>query len=180
MVDSVSGMNNLNLQKKWRNATFGGVAVCLMLVFQATALAQALPDPTRPPPGFVDPADGKAGGVAGLGVSAAPTDPASASAESGMILQSVLLPQKGRPVAVISGQYVPLGARVNDWELKSVAEREVVLAQGASRRVLMLTPLVSKTMTKTATAPTATETKKKPVRAKKAKKSGTKESDLKR
>jgi MSHA biogenesis protein MshK len=177
VVDGVSGMVKGNLQKKWGNATFAGIALCLMLAISAPALAQALPDPTRPPAGFVDPADAKA---SGLGVSAAPTDPASASAEPGMVLQSVLLPQKGKPVAVISGQYVPLGARINEWELKSVAEREVVLAQGASRRVLSLTPLVSKTMTKTVTAPTTTATNKKPVRAKKAKKSGTKESDLKR
>lgn len=113
------------------------------LLFGAFAAAQTLPDPTRPPAGFVDPADLKAGAAAGgINGGAHGDDPAT----PGLVLQSVLLPEQGRPVAVISGHYLPLGAKLGQWELMAVNERQVVLQQGGERRVLQLTPQVTKTM----------------------------------
>lgn len=142
----------------------------LVAALPASAMAQGLPDPTRPPAGFIDPADVKPGNAVGA------VDTMKAGAEPALSLQSVLLPEQGKPVAVISGKYLPLGASVDGWELKSVSEHDAVLVKAGEQRILKLTPLVSKTMV----APRPTETRKKPVRAPKAKKSGTKESELKR
>lgn len=140
----------------------------LALAASPAVRAQGLPDPTRPPAGFVDPADLKAGG-AGTAV-------AGDAAEAGLVLQSVLLPQSGKPVAVISGHYVPLGARIEGWELTSVGERQVTLTQGAARRVLRLTPLVSKTMVDVRPASGSP----KPARPPARKKAKAQESELKR
>lgn len=152
------------MQKKSSNAT------CLLfgLLLAPVVSAQVLPDPTRPPAGFVDPADLKAGQAA-----AVPAAPGGQD-DAGLVLQSVLLPRQGPAVAVISGRYLPLGARFDDWELRAVNERQVVLVQGRQRRVLKLTPLVSKN----AVAPAASEAPA-PGR-KKAKKAQSNESELKR
>lgn len=92
----------------------------------AFVLAQgALADPTRPPAGVESAGPGSDGG--------------------GSLLQSVLIPKKGRPVAVIGGQTVKLGEKYGDSTLIKVSEREVVLegADGVER--LLLTPAVEKT-----------------------------------
>lgn len=137
------------LQKIPTNA----VAACFALFGASLAAAEALPDPTRPPAGFIDPAEvrGGAGRAAGGGFGGAGQANGNGEAgPAGLVLQSVLLPEKGRPVAVISGHYLPLGAKLEEWELKSVNERQAVLEQGGARRVLLLTPQVSKTMAKSA------------------------------
>lgn len=137
-----------HMQKFRRVAAWGA-----LLVAPAVA-AQGLPDPMRPPAGFVDPAD-TAGSPAPR---AADPAPEAAPARPGLSLQSVLLPRDGRPVAVISGEYVPLGAEVNGWELVRVAEREVVIERAGVKRTLALTPLVTKTeVTSAAAKPEAAE-----------------------
>ena len=150
------------LQKILGNATLMGMAVLSVI---PEAYGQGLPDPTRPPAGFVDAQDVKAGGDAVRGGDNAGglNNPDGPRLE----LQSVLLPQNGKPVAVISGHYLPLGGKIDQWELKSVSEHEVVLGQGKERRVLKLTPQVRKTMHKVSVATVA----KKPVRTQRAKKS---------
>lgn len=145
-----------NLQKKSGNATCvarwtgGMVALCLGMM-ASPLMAQGLPDPTRPPSGFVDPADAAGGAVAAA-------QPAS-DPEAGLVLQSVLLPSSGKPVAVIGGRYVPLGGNVEGWELIKLNEREAVVARGAERRTLKMTPLVTKTPVQEASVPTASATK---------------------
>lgn len=129
----------LTLQKFARAAAVAGV-----VGLASPVGAQSLPDPTRPPHGFIE-----ALGSGGSGETArAPTAPGStaAAAPSGPQLQSVLLPQNGRPVAIISGQYVPQGERFGGMELISVTQQEVVLAAGKNRRVLKLTPGIEKTI----------------------------------
>lgn len=123
------------------------VAAWVALIVSPAVLAQGLPDPTRPPAGFVDPADA----AAQSSPRAAEPSPEAASSKPGLSLQSVLLPREGRPVAVISGEYVPLGAQVNGWELTRVAEREAVIERGGVKRTLSLTPLVTKTEVPAAT-----------------------------
>ena len=93
---------------------------------RAQDLAAAIADPTRPPTGVAEPA-------------------ADAGAARGRVLQSVLIPSKGRPQAVIDGQQVGLGQHYGDARLVKVSEREVVLEgpQGIER--LPLTPGVEKT-----------------------------------
>lgn len=118
-----------------------GLAAALALGLPAApvgAQSAALPDPTRPPPGFVDELPAAAG-AAGAPTTGAPRA-AAADDPAGRGLQSVLIPRQGRPVAIIDGRYVPLGERHGDWELVAVAESEVVLARGRLRKVMKLTP----------------------------------------
>jgi len=134
-----------NAQKKLANATSGvlirrGVYCCVVALAPSMVLGQTLSDPTRPPAGFIDPDTAKGGSSGGDALPAVVPDP-----EAGLILQSVLLPKTGKPVAVIGGRYVPLGGNVDGWELVRVNEREAVIARGAERRTLKMTPLVTKT-----------------------------------
>lgn len=101
--------------------------VLLLSVLAGGAWGEALPDPTRPPPGF--------GADAGAGVEETPA----------LRLQSVVLPQSGRPMAVIGGQVVHLGDKVGDGRLVRLTETEAVISgpQGITR--LPLTPEAVKT-----------------------------------
>jgi MSHA biogenesis protein MshK len=110
----------------------------LMPVFRATILlalytltlgvrAQtALSDPTRPPLAFSSPT----------------TD---AGPLAGPVLQSVKIPKKGKPLAVIGGQQVRLGEFYGDSRLIRLTEREAVLQGPAGTERLMLTPGIEKT-----------------------------------
>jgi MSHA biogenesis protein MshK len=93
--------------------------VCL----QAGAAQETLNDPTRPP--------------------AAPAE-AAGQAAAGPVLQSVLLPRGGRPLAVISGVQVPLGGRYGDATVTRITESAVELAGPEGRQVLRLTPEAAK------------------------------------
>ncbi|MEO8410964.1 MAG: hypothetical protein ABI478_10365, partial [Propionivibrio sp.] len=70
---------------------------------------------------------------------------------TGPVLQSVVIPVKGRPVAVISGQQVMLGGRYGESRLIRLSESEAVLQGPAGVEHLPLTaaatktPIVSKT-----------------------------------
>jgi MSHA biogenesis protein MshK len=91
----------------------------------------AAADPTRPPAAWLDqPGTAQAGG----------------NADGGLRLQSVLMPQHGKPVAIIGGKTVTVGGRVGEARLVSLTEREAVLqgADGVTR--LYLTPDVKKQM----------------------------------
>jgi MSHA biogenesis protein MshK len=61
-------------------------------------------------------------------------------------LQSVLLPQGGRPVAVIGGKTVALGGSVGGARLVRLNEREAVLRGADGVTHLYLTPDVEKQM----------------------------------
>jgi MSHA biogenesis protein MshK len=101
---------------------------CLaLLCFALPAAAQSvLADPTRPP--F---------GAAG--------DPGAAGEVSGPVLQSVKIPKKGKPIAVIGGQQVVLGKMYGDSRLTSLTESEAVLEGPAGIERLRLTPGIEKT-----------------------------------
>jgi MSHA biogenesis protein MshK len=88
-------------------------------LFAATALAQPLADPTRPP---------REGPAEQRQAEAAPTR-----------LQSVLI-SAGRSIAVIDGRAVRVGERVGDATLVSIAPSEVTLQRGAERQRLTLLP----------------------------------------
>ena len=110
------------------------LALCV-LALPLAARAQ-LADPTRPPVGV------RAAG----GESGEPTGP---------VLQSVLIPKNGRPLAVIDGQQVRLGERYGESRLVKLSEREAVLDGPNGSERLRLTPdveiinLVAKKTTKT-------------------------------
>ncbi len=87
----------------------------------ATAGAQAMTDPTRPPG----------------------AQSATGEAQTGPVLQSVML-SPARKVAVISGQVVPLGGRYGEARLVRLSESEAVLRNGTETTVLRLYPQVEK------------------------------------
>ena len=97
----------------------------LALALPLAAGAQ-IADPTRPPVGVAETAD-------------------DAGAVAGPVLQSVLIPKNGRPLAVIDGQQVRLGERLGERRLVKLSEREAVLDGPLGIERLQLTPGVEKT-----------------------------------
>lgn len=94
----------------------------------APALAQSpLPDPTQPPSGYAQDGD------------------ASAAPVGGPVLESVMIPKKGKPLAVISGKQVRVGEFYGESRLVRVNEREAVLEGPAGIERLPLTPGIEKT-----------------------------------
>jgi len=110
----------------------------LCLLWAVTALspvrAQELPDPTRPPP------------EAGQPVGGAESDLPKASLLPQ--LQSVLIGSHGREVAVIDGQTVRKGEKINGAVLVKVSKDRVVLRRGGKDQVLTLFPAPDQDKTK--------------------------------
>lgn len=106
------------------------LAAIALLVPLLLPAAWAAADPTRPPGAWL-------GQPAGDGLN---------EAGSSLRLQSVLLPQKGRAVAVISGRTVAVGGRLGDMQLVRLTEREAVLQGADGMTKLYLTPDVDKRM----------------------------------
>lgn len=106
---------------------WAGLALCLTatLVWAQTA------DPTRPPAGW-----GETGASA----------EAATNTETEFRLQSVMLPQRGKPIALIGGQTVALGGKVGDATLVRLTEKEAVLQGPDGLTHLYLTPEVNKQM----------------------------------
>ena len=101
------------------------VAMSLALLAWPAARAQALLDPTRPPP------------EARL---AAPGADAGPVASAGPQLQSILIGLRGREVAVIDGQTLRRGDKLNGAVLVHIGRNQVVLQHGREKRVLTLFP----------------------------------------
>ena len=91
---------------------------------------QLLTDPTRPPSALSAPQDTSSGGI-------------QEDAPRGSQLQSVLL-SRGRKLAVISGETVPLGGMVGEAKLVRITETEVTLKKGDETEVLKLFPGIDK------------------------------------
>ena len=97
------------------------IGMALLVVSAATAAAQTLRDPTRPP--------GRTSKAEGVVV------------QGGFVLQSILnSPQ--RKAAVINGKVVGPGESVDGFMLVAVAEDEAVLKKGSDVRRLRLYPSV--------------------------------------
>ncbi|WP_162888711.1 MSHA biogenesis protein MshK [Dechloromonas sp. HYN0024] len=105
------------------------IALALLAV-SGPLLAQSA-DPTRPPATWLMPVDEAKPGEEGGGT---------------FRLQSVLIAQGRRPVAVIGGQTVALGGRVGEATLVRLTEREAVLKGADGVTHLFLTPDVEKQM----------------------------------
>lgn len=103
----------------------------LVLCLAAAAASAQMADPTRPPAGW--------GGDGGQGTMPASTEPE-------FRLQSVMLPQHGKPLAIIGGQPVALGGKFGDATLVRLTEREAVLQGPDGLTRLYLTPDVNKQM----------------------------------
>ncbi len=104
----------------------GGLLILGALLVGGGAVAAG--DPTRPPSSWVEPSP-----VSG-----------QVGESEGLRLQSVLIPQRGKPVAVIGGVTVTLGERVGDARLVRLTEREAVLQGADGVTHLYLTPDVKK------------------------------------
>lgn len=102
----------------------------ILSVLALPAVAQSA-DPTRPPAAWLAAADGLRPDAAEVG---------------GLRLQSVLVRQGGKPVAVIGGKTVVLGERLGDATLVRLNEREAVLKGADGVTHLYLTPEVEKRM----------------------------------
>lgn len=114
-------------------------AVAVLL--PALVNAQGLPDPTRPPPAFIDP------GAAGEG--------AAEDAGDSMSLQSILV-SKRRRQAVIGGKVVKVGDMIGQAKVVRIAEDGVVLRTGKHYETLRLFPDIEKrTATKQKASPNA-------------------------
>jgi hypothetical protein len=103
----------------------------------AVAQSTAISDPTRPLVGMAS------GGV-----------PGDVLITSGPVLQSVMVPKKGKPSAMISGQTVMLGENFGESRLIALSEKEAVLEGPGGIERLTLTPGIEKTnvvLKKTAT-----------------------------
>jgi MSHA biogenesis protein MshK len=98
----------------------------LLALVLPLAVGAQIADPTRPPVGVAETAD-------------------EAGAATGPVLQSVLIPKNGRPLAVIDGQQVRLGERLGERRLVRLSEREAVLDGPLGIERLQLTPGVEKT-----------------------------------
>ena len=99
-----------------------------VLMLQGPGVLAQVADPTRPPAGMVSaPESGEGGGM----------PPAK-------VLQSVLMPKNGKPVAIIGGQAVRLGEKHGDSRLVRLTEREAVLEGPSGVERLLLTPEVEK------------------------------------
>lgn len=97
--------------------------LALITGIAAPAMAQALPDPTRPP-----------GGI----------DAGTAEAADGG-LQSIIRPSGAKPKALINGELVLLGGKVGESRLVAINADNVVLQNSdGSRDTLYLTPGISK------------------------------------
>jgi len=100
-------------------------AASLLLALPAQG-AETLPDPTRPPAAWLS------------------RDAAADPAVAGRRLQTVIVPKRGKPVAVIGGQRVALGELYGDAKVVRISEKEVVLEGPEGREVLELVPDVEK------------------------------------
>ncbi|MBP8135962.1 MAG: MSHA biogenesis protein MshK [Rhodoferax sp.] len=105
--------------------------ILLALLFVAASAQAQMADPTRPPAAWLAPVAEARQGSEGAGP---------------LRLQSVLMRQGGRPVAVIGGKTVALGGHVGGATLVRLNEREAVLQGADGVTHLYLTPDVEKQM----------------------------------
>ena len=103
------------------------IAATILALAAGPALAQSLPDPTRPPVAFDASVSAPAAAVA-----AAPS------------LRSIIRRQGARSAAVINGVYVEIGGKVGEATLERVGEDSVDLRSATGRETLYLTPGVGK------------------------------------
>lgn len=105
------------------------LALAGMMVLSATAIAETLGDPTRPPAALI------------------PAQSASATAHAAPALQSVLI-SHGRRIAIINGKEVRVNDLYNGARVVKILESEVVLRNGRDVQVLKLFPDVDKRATR--------------------------------
>lgn len=108
-----------------RHSSLAAALALGMVLLTASATAQVMIDPTRPP--------------SGSGIAEAETG----AEGGGPVLQSVMI-SPALKAAIINGAMVKLGDKYGDAVLVRVAENEVVLKSGDESQVLKLHPGVEK------------------------------------
>lgn len=103
--------------------------IAAFVLLPLSAVAEELPDPTRPPSSIVAPA----GAGAATGTSPSPA------------LQSIII-SKSRRAAIIDGETVELGGKYGDAKLIEVNEGGIVLRGAQGRQVMTLFPGVEMKM----------------------------------
>jgi MSHA biogenesis protein MshK len=103
------------------------LAALAVLLVAAVQAQQGMQDPTRPPANWV----GGSATAEGAGTGG---------------LQSVILPRRGKPSAIINGQRVELGGKYGDQRVVKISESEVVLKGSAGLETLKMVPDVEKRM----------------------------------
>lgn len=107
------------------------IVVCglALLATMTFAQAQALVDPTRPPPSVEKPA------------------PVAAPGETAVTgLQTIIRREGAKPAAVINGEYVVLGGRIGENRVIKIGEDSVTLKTPTGRETLKLIPGIEKTV----------------------------------
>jgi MSHA biogenesis protein MshK len=108
------------------------LAPILLAAAAGAVAAQSLPDPTRPP--------GAAHGAPGGAV------------PGGNRLQTIIIPARGKALAIIDGERVQVGGRVGQAQVVRITETEVVIKDPEGMRTLRVTPDVEKKPAASATA----------------------------
>jgi MSHA biogenesis protein MshK len=103
----------------------------LLSVLAWPAQAQQFRDPTQPPAAYTQAGSDKA-------MFDAPGETA------GHVLQSVIRRHGVKPVALINGQMVRVGEKVDDLVLVKLTETEAVLQGPAGKEILVMSPSVDK------------------------------------
>lgn len=96
-----------------------------LLAVMTVAQAEALSDPTRPPPAIEAPPVAKG-------------EPGAAAPAAGV--QTIIQRQGARPAAVINGEYVELGGRIGEARVTRISENSVTLRSDGTQETLTLTP----------------------------------------
>jgi len=112
-------------------------ALALLAAAPFAFAAEALPDPTRPPPEYFTGAD------------------ASVTTTAGPTLQSVFISKTHRS-AIINGQSVVVGDKVGNEQVVAIRDGEVVLRDGKELHSLKLFPNVAKAGTEKPGGPAKT------------------------
>lgn len=128
-----------------RLAPVGLLALCVLFAWCGTALAQANPllglgDPTRPPPGLAKADRLGAAGAASPEAASAASAPPPAPREPDLVLQLVRIdPAAGKGMALINGQLIEPGGRIEGWTLLALSSNDAVLQGPRGRLRLSLT-----------------------------------------
>ncbi len=130
------GYNAQMMRLHWSGALLFYACGLIFILVEHSALAENLPDPTRPPSVFEVPAAGVAAGAA---------------VRSGPMLQTVLISPRHK-VAIINGETVKLGGMYGSARVVKISESGVVLNDGGSFQTLKLFPSVEKTLPRSAEA----------------------------
>ncbi|RZI43061.1 MSHA biogenesis protein MshK [Herbaspirillum sp. HC18] len=105
-----------------------GIALSgVVLTLAGTALAQGLPDPTKPP-----------GPLSG-----AQNADSSAGLATGPVVQSIIV-SPTRRIAIVSGKTVRQGDKIGEAKVVRITETEVVLRSGHEIQTLKLFPNIEK------------------------------------